>query len=104
MGAGLGSKPFSFTLEVRSLDGTIPIVAHGPHEPMVREGFASDAYTCGYPQYVRRDEIYGDRPSVVEYDGFKVICVLTFPASLMPGPLALQAGPLQRSVSISQPV
>ncbi|KAG8997629.1 hypothetical protein FRB90_012447, partial [Tulasnella sp. 427] len=60
------SGPFSFTFEVKSLDGTIPIVAHGPHEPMVREEFGSDAYTWGYPQYVRRDEIYDDRPSVVE--------------------------------------
>ncbi|KAG8852936.1 hypothetical protein FRB96_008455 [Tulasnella sp. 330] len=71
--------PFSFTFEIKSLDGTIPIVARGPYEPMARKEFTSNCSTWGYPQYVRRTEIFGERAIAKANNGVKIICTMTYP-------------------------
>ncbi|KAG8932698.1 hypothetical protein FRC02_000729 [Tulasnella sp. 418] len=76
--------PFRFTFEIKSLDGTIPIVARGPHEPMTRKEFTNSVSTWGYPQYVRRSEIYGDRAIAKANNGVKIICTMTYPLSPLP--------------------
>ncbi|KIO29087.1 hypothetical protein M407DRAFT_228734 [Tulasnella calospora MUT 4182] len=92
--------PFSFTFEIKSLDGTIPIVARGPHEPMVRREFTSSCSTWGYPQYVRRTEIFGDRAIAKANNGVKIICTMTYPLSPLPLPPAPTTTPMYRTVSV----
>ncbi|KAG8907265.1 hypothetical protein FRB99_004959 [Tulasnella sp. 403] len=92
--------PFSFTFEIKSLDGTIPIVARGPHEPMMRREFTSSCSTWGYPQYVRRTEIFGDRAIAKANNGVKIICTMTYPSSPLPYTPPPSTMPVYRTVPI----
>ncbi|KAG8985870.1 hypothetical protein FRB94_005125 [Tulasnella sp. JGI-2019a] len=91
--------PFSFTFEIKSLDGTIPIVARGPYEPMARKEFTSSCSTWGYPQYVRRTEIFGDRAIAKANNGVKIICTMTYPLAPVSVPAQPSAAPTSRPVS-----
>ncbi|KAG9025141.1 hypothetical protein FS837_005071 [Tulasnella sp. UAMH 9824] len=71
--------PFSFSFEVKSLDKSVVIVARGPYEPMVRDEFTSACSVWGYPQYVRRAELYGEPAITKVDDGVRIICTLTYP-------------------------